>query len=57
MVIAWIQLERCVNALASIEGVNLLCVLSDISQNLVSSFALLVTQGEIHAVRPALWLM
>ena len=55
--IAWIQLERCVNALASIEGVNFLCVLSNISQNRVSSFTLVVPQGEIHAVRPALWLM
>ena len=57
IVIAWIQLEHCVNALALIEGVNLLCVLSNTSQSRVSSFALLVPQGEIHAVRPALWLM
>ena len=55
IVIAWIQLEHCVNALASIEGVNLLCVLPNTSQNRVSSFVLLVTQGEIHAVQPALW--
>lgn len=57
IVIAWIQLERCVNALASIEGVNFLCVLSNISQNRVSSFTLFVPQGEIHAVRPEIWLM
>ena len=43
IVIAWIQLEHCVNALALIEGVNLLCILSNISQNRVSSFAFFVT--------------
>ena len=57
IVIAWIQMERCVNALASIEGVNFLCVLSNISQNRVSSFTLFVPQGEIHAVWPTLWLV
>ena len=43
IVIAWIQLEHCVNALALIEGVNLLCVLPDTLQNRVSGFAFLVT--------------
>ena len=43
IVIARIQLEHGVNALALIEGVNLLCVLSDTSQNRVSGFAFLVT--------------
>ena len=43
IVIAWIQLERCVNALATIEVVNLLCVLSNTLQNRVSGFAFLVT--------------
>lgn len=43
IVIAWIQLKHGVNALATIEGVNLLCVLSNTSQNRVSDFAFLVT--------------
>ena len=43
IVIAWIQLEHCVNALATIEVVNLLCVLSNTLQNRVSGFAFLVT--------------
>ena len=37
-----VQLKHCVDFLASVESMNLLCVPLDTSQNRVSSFALLV---------------
>ena len=57
VVVAWIQLKYCVDPLALIEGLDLLRVLSDTSQNRIAGFALLVPQGKIHTLRPALWFM
>ena len=57
IVISGVQLKHRVDSLGLIEGLNLFRILPDAPQNWVSDFALLVPQGEIHAVRPALWLM
>lgn len=53
--ISEVQLKKRIDPLGSIEGINLLRVLSNTLQNLVSSFALLVPQGEIYAVWLTLW--
>ena len=52
-----VQLKHCVDSLALIERLNLFRILPDAPQNWVSGFALLVTQREIYAVRPMLWLV
>ena len=57
VVIAWIQLEHCVNALTAIEGMNLFCILSDTPQDLVSRFALLIAQRKVHVFWMALRFM
>ena len=57
IVIAWIQLEHCVNSLGLIEGLNLFHVLPDVPQNRVPGLTLLVSQGKVHVVRPTLWLV
>ena len=57
VVISGVQLKHCVDPLALIECLNLFCVLPDTSQKWVTGLALLVSQGEVHAVRQTLWLM
>lgn len=57
IVIALVQVKHGVDPLALIEGQDLFCVLPDSSQERVSSFALLVSQGEVHTVRQALRFM
>ena len=54
IVITWILMEHCVNALTLIKSTNLFRALSDISQNRVAGFALLIAQRKVHAVRPTL---
>lgn len=50
-------MKHRINPFALVESMNLFCVLSDTSQNRVSSFALLVTQGKVHTIWTSLWLM
>ena len=54
IVIAWVQLEYRINALALVEGMNLFCVLSDTLKNRVSGLALLISQEA--ALGPKYWL-
>ena len=55
--VARIHLKHCVDPLALIEGMNLLRILPDAPQDRVPGLTLLVPQGEVDAVRPALGLM
>ena len=57
VVVTRIYLKHRVDPLALIEGLDLLCVLPDTPQNRIPGLALLVSQGEVHAVRPTLWLI
>ena len=57
VVVARIQLKYCVDPLVLIEGLDLLRVLSDAPQDGVPSLALLVSKGEVDAVRLALGLV
>ena len=57
VVVARVQLEYRVDPLVLIERLDLLRVLPDAPQDRVPGLALLVPQGEVDAVRPALGLM
>ena len=50
-------MKHCVDPLALIEGLDIFRVLPNAAQDRVSGLALLVSQGEIYAVRPTLRLM
>ena len=57
VVVPRVQLKHRVDPLGLIEYLNLFCVLPDIPQDLVSRFALLVTQGKVHTIWPPLRFM
>ena len=57
VVVPRVQLKHRVDPLGLIECLNLFCVLPDIPQDLVSRFALLVTQGKVHTIWPPLRFM
>ena len=54
VVVVRVQLEYCVDPLGLIERLDLLRVLPDAPQDGVPSLALLVSKGEVDAVRLAL---
>ena len=54
VVVTRIKLKYRVDPLTLIEGLDLLCVLPDTPQDRIPGRALLVPQGEVHAVRSAL---
>ena len=56
-VVSGIQPEHCVNALVLVKGLNLLCFFLNCFQDWIAGLGLLVPQGEVDAVRPALRLM
>src|SRR5699024_7849224 len=56
-VVARVQLEHCVDPPALVISAYLLGVLLNCAKDRIPGFALLISQREIDAVRPALWLM
>ena len=57
VVIAWIQLEYGMDAMALIKGFDFLGVLPDTFQKSIPGMALPIPQRKIHIIRPSLYLM
>ena len=51
---ARIHLKHGIDSLALIKSLNLLRILPNLTQNLISGLVLLVSQRKIHALRPPL---